>query len=458
MKKVWCFIMVVFVFTQFVGAQDDLEKLYLRKAVKEYVGKNYDGAISNLKQVLVSNPDNEKAKKLISKAYAKKGLSDLNTGKLDAAQRQLSLAVRYDGANEDARDGLKRIESLRAKQTRQVVTPSSTGSKEATQIVVQAPSSQGTDTTQTKIIMNILDNFKEQQKAFTEQVQKSNEVLSKSQDSKDEYLEALVKSAESSRSDMKRILMIGGGIAGGVVLLLLIVFIFIFYNMNQSGMRTIEAANNIATMIAAPGAASDGKSPLMLTGPDGQAPGPDAASGAQSASAPAAEQKAGTGAPVQPSATVSEGTTVDSLSNNDPVQRARAVEAVAAEMVDTQTPEQDQKIKKLEELLYDANNRVRANAAKAIHDYEPEKAIKTLKGMLADNSKRMRASAVWALGEIASQPAADLTLSIVEEDDEIVKYNIKMALEKIKSKKAFDITPEYASKIDESLEKYKGLV
>ena len=146
------------------------------------------------------------------------------------------------------------------------------------------------------------------------------------------------------------------------------------------------------------------------------------------------------------------------LSDNDPLKRAFAIEAVEREIIKSKETVQPEKIRKIMKSLNDENNRVRANAAKAIYSIDNEASLSTLGSMLRNSSKRMRASSIWALGEIGSEKALDLILSIPGETDEMIAYNIKMALEKIKNAAKFDLSGQHAERIDAEINKYKEMV
>ncbi len=430
---------LVMLFVNNVVAQEDIEKLYMRKAVKNYVAKNYDKAISNLDQVLVANPKNTKAKKLLSKCHANKGIHFLEQQNMLGAEQSFESALKHDPTNQMAVTGKNEIAKFKQKYPAGV--PQQAAANQGTQpqgqaqgaqtnvpqVIVNSPAA-NVDTNQTKIISALVNNLNKQQKLFGDQIRASNSALERTEDTKEKYLDALVNSSEKSNSLMRNFFVIGGAITLGIFFVFFLVFFVIFRSVSKaSDLRTVEANETLKLLLQSPQAAAGGDNePLMITGPQ-QAQDND-------------KDK------------------MDSLNTEDPVQRANAVEAVAAEIIDSKESSRMEKIKKLEELLNDENNRVRANAAKAIYEIDKEMSLKTLKDMLDNSSKRMRASAVWALGEIASEEALGCVLEIKDEDDEIVKYNIKVALGKIKSHKRFELTEEHKQKIESALEAFKDLV
>ena len=63
------------------------------------------------------------------------------------------------------------------------------------------------------------------------------------------------------------------------------------------------------------------------------------------------------------------------------------------------------------------NNRVRANAAKAIYKYKPAAAIKTLSKMAESEDRWQRLSAVWACGQIGKPDAIRILKKLAEDGD-----------------------------------------
>ncbi len=89
----------------------------------------------------------------------------------------------------------------------------------------------------------------------------------------------------------------------------------------------------------------------------------------------------------------------------------------------------------MKDYLTDINNRVRANAAKAIAKTDPEAALKTLKNMLEEENPLMKASALWALGELRMPEHTSLVVPFADHPEEIVRRNAHRALEKLSNDK-----------------------
>ncbi len=440
LKNIKLLLGMLFLLSFSLFAEEDIEKLFLRKAVKDYVAKNYTAAVSNLQQVLVANSENLKAQKLIVKCYVNLGTDALDKGEGSSARKYFKNVLKYDPQNSSAIDGLKqseilisqRVTSKETDQSSQRVPSQTVIQPVAPQVVVAQPQSSKTDSVQAKVISNLFENFSAQQKLFEKQIEATSKAMVNTEDSKEKYLTALMANAEKSNAMMRNYLLVGAAVAGGILLLVIIVFLIIIFFVNRaSNLRTVQANETLQLLLAGPSNESDGTPKLMIAGPSGSAP-----------------QQA------HPTTSVS----MESLKNEDPIQRANAVEAIAAEIVDEKEDARVEKIKKLEELLNDENNRVRANAAKAIYEIDKNMSLNTLRGMVENESKRMRASAVWALGEIASEEALKMILSLKEEDDEIVTFNIKVALGKIKTLNRFPITSEMGQEIETVLENYKDMV
>ena len=109
--------------------------------------------------------------------------------------------------------------------------------------------------------------------------------------------------------------------------------------------------------------------------------------------------------------------------------RAESVETIASVFKDSKlAPEM------LTPFLSDPNNRVQANAAKAIYPYNPKMALDTLQQMSKNTDKWMRMSAAWALGEIATPDTGEMLQLLIDDPDEDVKIKARQSIQKILKK------------------------
>lgn len=111
------------------------------------------------------------------------------------------------------------------------------------------------------------------------------------------------------------------------------------------------------------------------------------------------------------------------LTQEDPRIRANAIEALERAGEET--------LDVIKSFLKDPNNRIRANAAKAVAGKAREDSVAALYGMLDESDSRMKASALWALGEIREKDAVDRISEYIDHQDEIVQNNAKSALKRI---------------------------
>jgi hypothetical protein len=374
-----------------LAAQDDIENMYLRKAVKDFVARDYDNTISDLEQVLTVNPQNEKARKLTAKVYVRKGEEALVQNNTTEASTFFTSAVGFDAANADAQKVLEIVKQRQATQ-QQAAAARAAEAAEARQqnqaaaiaqqpyaapaptIIQTAPAAATfADSAQAKAMENLIGVMNQNQKIIAQQIEQSAQLVNKNDQSKDKYLDALMNASKQGNDRTMRYLMIGGGVAIGFLIIFMTVFFFFFYSVNRSAeLRTIQATQSVAALLAAPGASGQGGMPLMLTGPMQQ---PDGAGVAP---------VAGQAAPAAAAAAVKVDADIELLNNNDPIKRAQAVEAVEAEIIESKDNVRVEKIKKLGELLNDENNRVRANAAKAIYEVDKEASLSTLSAMIKE--------------------------------------------------------------------------
>jgi tetratricopeptide (TPR) repeat protein len=436
-----------------LSAQEDIENLYLRKAVKEFIAREYDNTISNLEQVVAVNPKNDRAKKLMSKAFVMKGQQALAQNHYDAAAASFEKAISFDSTNSSARKGLAAAKQQEAfvpmnshlqKSTSSAQQPQTQAPEhpfvvqQAPPTIIQTSPSGGPDSVSAKVIQNILTSFNENQKIIARQIEQSNSLVNRTDSSKDKYLDALLSTSKQNNDKMMRYIVIGGAAVVLFVIIFVVAFFLFFYSVNKNTeLRTVKVAQSVAALLAAPASAQPGAAMLRLTGPS-----QDTQAGKQD---------------IQQAQSIQDDSET-ALCHSDPLKRAYAIESVEREIIKSKEAVPPERIKKIMDLLNDDNNRVRANAAKAIYSIDNEASLSTLGSMLRNPSKRMRASSIWALGEIGSEKALDLILSLPDETDEMLTYNIKMALEKIKNGTKIPFDDQKTERIDAVILKYREMV
>ncbi len=114
------------------------------------------------------------------------------------------------------------------------------------------------------------------------------------------------------------------------------------------------------------------------------------------------------------------------ITDVNPHIRARAD---GVEMIPKTVSDPNVAQKMLKPYLTDSNNRVRANACVAIHQYNPDLAVKALEKMADSPNKWMRLSAAWALGEIATPKVTHILRKLLDDVDERVKDKAMEAFE-----------------------------
>jgi len=145
--------------------------------------------------------------------------------------------------------------------------------------------------------------------------------------------------------------------------------------------------------------------------------------------------------------------TREMISDTNPHVRAKGIEVIEAELVKEMDPEVAAKL--LTPFLGDPDNRVRANAAKALYDFDKERALDTLREMAESDDKWMRVSAAWAFGEIGSVDTIEYLLKLSEDSEYHVKRRAIKALATILHSKGEFLPDEVKQRISTSLSKDK---
>ncbi|MFH1784089.1 MAG: HEAT repeat domain-containing protein [bacterium] len=142
------------------------------------------------------------------------------------------------------------------------------------------------------------------------------------------------------------------------------------------------------------------------------------------------------------------------MQDTNPHVRARGVEVIEAELVKEMDP--DVAVKLLMPFLQDPDNRVKANAAKALYVFDKVRALDTLKEMAENSDKWMRVSAAWAFGEISNEDAIDPLVELANDSEYHVKRRAIKALDQIFQARKDMFNDEVKEKITHALEQERS--
>lgn len=137
------------------------------------------------------------------------------------------------------------------------------------------------------------------------------------------------------------------------------------------------------------------------------------------------------------------------IEDPNPLIRAKGVEVIEAELVEEKDSEVAERL--LAPFLQDENNRVRANAAKAMYKYKPDVALKILREMIDAQDKWMRVSAVWALGEIGADDGAQILLDLRDDPEYHVRRRVYKSLQKFQELRKDDMSVELREVVDKAV-------
>lgn len=133
--------------------------------------------------------------------------------------------------------------------------------------------------------------------------------------------------------------------------------------------------------------------------------------------------------------------------------RAKGVELLEAQLV-KENSDSEIAEKLLSPFLDDPNNRVKANAVKALYKYNREKSVETAKKMVQSSNTWMRMSGIWVLGEIEDIQGIEFLLDILPNEKEgRVKNRIFKSLTELIDKKSKEIPEDFLARIKTFLEK-----
>jgi len=136
--------------------------------------------------------------------------------------------------------------------------------------------------------------------------------------------------------------------------------------------------------------------------------------------------------------------------DNTPRIRADTVELIADMFKDSPIMED-----LLEPYLHDRNNRVLANACRALFPYNRRRALNILKDMASTDDVWMRLSAAWSCGELGVSECVKILTPLLSDTSAHVRTRALTSFENLK-KKAVEIPIEVEEKISELKEKESG--
>ncbi|OGF46686.1 MAG: hypothetical protein A2452_05155 [Candidatus Firestonebacteria bacterium RIFOXYC2_FULL_39_67] len=389
---------------------DQTSDVYFHRGIQKYLKKNLDGAIVDVEKAISLGSTEKKVSAFLVKMLLERGVVLFKNKQYQDALEYFEKAKKYDPENKEIESVIENV----SEKLKPVASPVSAVTYE--RVVVQ-------DT----VTLDLLKSVQNQQDKLIGAITKPNElirqILAKSDTERKELINMLDKKNDSMVETIKSIVFYGA--VGLIVVIIIVVGLIYFVSVRSSlrreaiMMKQQEAILNV--MMQQQVALSQGSSLLRLS--DGM-------------------QSSG-------------GFVTPRLMLNDPNPRvkAKAIEIVDAQMIsEKENPDVAEKI--LKEFLEDKNNRVRANAAKALFRYKPEMALETIKEMFKSNDKWMQISAAWVLGELeGSNEAAEILLdNIGALEESHYKQRVIKSLTKLNQSEN-SLPDETQKKIKKAIEK-----
>ncbi len=440
----WIFVItIMFLFLgvmtfSFVQAEK-VDEIFFDRGIQKYLKGDVDGFIVDLEKALEFNPDYKKAKTFLVKVLVEKGSQLYLEKQFEKALPLLEEANGFLPDNEE----LKQMYNL----TKQELFPIPIRKTTVIAGTVGVSSSGGTqvvpvvkDMDKENLMITLFDAFQRQQsklidayvvpqQRLREQIEKSSRerrelLFAQSEERKNlfEMLEkkdkTVVNTFKSQKKEMKYTFVFG--VVGGVLAIGVIIFVMYFILHSISARRESILMQHQEKMLALLGderrkvdAFLDSSSYNLLNG--------------------------------------SEKENFDirtMMEHPNSHVRAKGVEVLEAQLIgDNQDSETAEQL--LAPFLDDNNNRVKANAIKALYRYNRERSVKMIEEMVLSEDKWSRMSGVWVMGEVEDLEGISLLLNVVStEKEEKVKKRILRTLKKIKENKKGKIGEELLVKIN----------
>lgn len=434
------------------NAADTAGDIYFNSGVQKYLKADLDGAIKDLENVLSFDKANPKAKAFLVKVLVEKGTEFYLRKDYPSALPYLKRAHEIVPENEKVTSMFNLADNeVNPKPVAVAPLPSTIGGP--SKDIVMAPGATAptaataipaTEPEKYDMMVNLFSTFQKQQEKILEayigpqQIIKDMisvsdkerlELYQSMSNERAKYFEMLSKKDETvvgafkeTQNIMRKTMIYY--IVGFVVAIIGIIF-FIYMVLNYVSARReaalLQYQERILGMMQEQNVAlAQGQARLML----------------------------GSSASTEGKGTIS---AREMIEDSNPHVRARGVEVIEAELVKEMDPEVA--IKLLTPFLKDPDNRVRANAAKALYDFDKPRALDSLNEMAENEDKWMRVSAAWAFGEIGTTDVIDPLLKLSDDSEYHVKRRAIKALSTILQNKKDLLSAEMQNKILQALEK-----
>lgn len=427
------------------AAKGDACDIYFSAGVQKYLKGDLDGAIRDLEDAYNFDKTNKKAQVFLTKVLVGKGTEYYLKKDYTRALPYLRRAHELAPDNEKVKEMFTLVDAEvnpPPKPTPTPATPSAPGTEVEVAKAPPAVYIPKTEDEKSELMVDLFATFQAQQEKLLDAYMGPQEVLKDMISQSDQERlqlyegmraerqqlfemlekkdEVVVGAFKESQNVMKRTMAYG--IIGFVVAIMVVVF-FIYLILNyvsarREAMLMQQQEKILGIMQEQNVALASGQAKLML-------------------GAPGTEGKE----------TI---TTREMMQDSNPHVRARGVEVIEAELVKEMDPEVA--VKLLMPFLQDSDNRVKANAAKALYNFDKPRAIDTLKEMADSSDKWMRVSASWAFGEIGTDDAIDPLLELAKDSEYHVKRRAIKSLDQIYQDKKNSLSEDVKQKILRTLE------
>ncbi|MFH2070810.1 MAG: HEAT repeat domain-containing protein, partial [Elusimicrobiota bacterium] len=373
--------------------QPKVSEVYFTQGLKKYLeDKDFDGAIAKFEDALKFDKGNKKAKTFLVKILIEYGSELYLKREYTNALPYLKKAYELSPDNSE----VKQMYELTVKQT-------SPGDVSQQDVVSSAGAG-------AKDMLNLFTEFQKQQEKvisdyFGPQQQTMVKMISQLDTERKELLTVLATGGKEL-SKISRTL-VWGGISGILFIALLIFLIGMYTNYASAKREAILMKHQEKVLGILKNEFASLSSGIATGGTAGRA-------------LPSGQENL---------------CSRELICDPNPHVRARGIEVIEAELIE----EQEDTAKEIAEKLLvpylnDPDNRVRANAVKAIYKYNKKLSMETVQSMIRDNNKWMRMSAAWVLGELSDEEtSANLLCDCINDEDDSVKKRIAKSLEKLLS-------------------------
>lgn len=426
----------MFLFFNFISlsAEGGSGDAIFNQGVSHFMKGNLDDAAKCFEDVLKMEPANDKAKIMLTKTLTEKAKKHIEREETQQSIKYLNQARKLNPENKMVKELVAKIEEADKEQKQKKIEELKMQKEMDKYSAPVVQESAKIDNS--KVITGMMDSFQKQQTEMLKSIAPQNiieQILKTTEADKNERRE-FVEMLKKKDNQVYTIIAIA--VIPAILIILLVFYMMRMHAKNQKELiesreekiiQLVSAMTEVQKMaIAGPGGTT-GMQQMAIENKVNHAL-PDNHNSAASNEKPLTRQEV-----------------IAMLENNNSRVRAKGIEVIEASYIEV---DKDDKERLVSKHLDDPDNRVRANAVKAMFSINKDLSMEKLREMAESQDKWMRTSCAWVLGEIPNSECADILIYLSNDSEKKVLENVLKSLKKLYEKQDSDFSDDLRNRLN----------